>query len=78
MTLTVSVLKNIDDIIIGQSAAAKELKLTTRTKQPTIYAKHQALVRKLRNRVWDLRRKVAQVESQLSCFKVTEILIIKK
>ena len=76
--LLVQILKKRDEIEKKRLAAAKELKLATSTKQPTIYAKHQALVRKLRNRVWDLRIKVAQVESQLSCFTVTEILIIKK
>ena len=76
--MLIQILKKRDEIEKKRAAASKELKLATSSKQPIVYAKHQALVRKLRNRVWDLCRKVAQMDGQLSCFKVTEILIIKK
>ena len=57
-----------------QNHLSKELK----TKTKVNYKKHQQLIRSVRNNIWKKDSELRCLEGQLSCFKITEIIILKK
>lgn len=58
--------------------ACKELREAIRTKDLVNYKQHTSLIRRLRNKQWKYNKKIRELEGQMSCYQITEIIIRKK
>ena len=56
---------------------AKMLKAKMKSKELVNYKKHRSELRQLRNKQWSYFKKIKDLEGQMSCFKITEIIIRK-
>ena len=66
------------DVDKKRKAIEKKIKEATHTKQLIVFAKQQKLIRKLRDQLWKHERTIRNYDIQLSSFKISEIVIIKK
>jgi len=58
--------------------ACKELREAIRIKDLVNYKQHNSLIRRLRNKQWEYNKKIRELEGQMSCYRITEIIIRKK
>jgi hypothetical protein len=55
----------------------KMLQEKTKSKELVNYKKHRTELRQLRNKQWGYFKKIKDLQGQMSCFKITEIIIRK-
>jgi len=73
----VKLLKKRDSFDQKYQEVKKEITKLTKLRKPVYYKTHQSAIKRLRNKSWDYSKKIRDLEAQMSCYKITEIIIRK-
>jgi len=70
---------NRRDVLVAQRINVnKELRIARRPKSAVIFKQQESKIHKLQDLRWKIRGKIRKADGELSCFKVTEIIITKQ